>query len=187
MSNWITLLYTEINTVNQLDFNLKKNVKTHEDMFKFQAYSLSPVVQSLIVSDSLGPRGLQHAQLPCPLPSPRVCSNSRPSRRWCHPTISSSVVPFFARLQFFPASGSFPMSRFSVSGAQSIRVSASASVLPMNSQGWFPLGWTSWIFLLSKGLSKVSSSITFWKHQFFGSQPSLWSSSHIHSWLLEKP
>ena len=105
--------------------------------------------------------------------SPGVCSNSCPLSRWCHPTISFSVTAFSFRLQSFPASGSSPMCRLSTSGGQSIGASASASVLPMNIQGWFPLGWTGWISLLSKGLSRVFSNTTAWKHQFFGAQPSL--------------
>ena len=113
-----------------------------------------------VVSDSLWPHGLQHVRPPCPSPSPRVYSNSCPLSRWCHPTISSSVVPFSSRLQSFPASGSFPMSQFFTSGGQSIRVSASASVLPMYVQNWFPLGWTGLISLQSKGLSRVFSNTT---------------------------
>ena len=130
------------------------------------------------------PHGLQHARLPCPSPSPRVCSDSCPLRRWCHPTISSPVVPFSSHLQSFPASGSFLMSQLFTSGGQSIR--ASASVLPMNIQDWFPLGFTGFISLLSKGLSRVFSSITVQKHQFFSAQPSLWFNSHIYTWLLGK-
>ena len=128
-----------------------------------------------------------HARLPCPSPTPRVCSSSCPSSRWCHPTISSSVVPFSSRLRSFPASGYFPMSRFFASGGQSIGVSASASVLPVNIQDWFPLGWTGWTSLLSKGLSRVSSNTTVKKHQFFGAQLSSQSNSRIHTWPLEKP
>ena len=120
---------------------------------------------------------------PCPLPSPGPCSNSCPLSRWCHPTISSSVVPFFSCLWSFPASRSFPMSEFFASGGQSFE--ASASVLLMNSQGWFPLGMTRLLSLLSRGLSRVFSSTTIQKHQFFGTQLSLWSNSHIHTWLLE--
>ena len=140
-----------------------------------------------VVSDSLWPHGLQHPRPPYPSPTPGVYSNSCPLNRWCYPTISSSVVSFSSCLQSFPASGSFPMSQFFTSGGQSIGVSASASVLPMNIQDWFPLGWTGWISLLSKGLSRVFSNTTIQKHQFFGVQPSLWSKSHIHTWLLEKP
>ena len=119
-----------------------------------------------VVSDSLRPHGLQHAKPPCPLPVPGACSNSCPSSQWCHPTISYSVVPFSSRLQSFPASGSFQMSQFFTSGGQRIRVSASASVLPVNFQGWFPLGWTGWISLQSKGFSRVFSNTTVQKHQF---------------------
>ena len=136
---------------------------------------------------TLRPCGLQHARLPGPSPSPRVCSNSCPLSQWCHPTISYSDAPFSSWPQSFPASGSFQMSRLFTSGGQSIGASASASLLPMNIQDWFPLGWTGWISSLSKELSRVLSSSTVRKHQFFGAQPLLWSSSHICTWLLEKP
>ena len=126
-----------------------------------------------VVSNSLWPHGLQYTRLPCLSPTPGVYSNSCPSHRWCHPTISSSVIPFFSCLPSFPASGSFPMSSFFASGGQSIGVSASASVLPMNIQDWFPLGWTGRISLQSKGLSRVFSNTTVQKHQFFGTQLSL--------------
>ena len=125
------------------------------------------------VSDSLWPHGLQHVRLPRPSPIPRVCSNSYPSSWWCHPNISSSVIPFSSCLQSFPASGSFQMSQFFTLSGQSIGVSALASVLPMNIQKWFPLGWTGWISLQSKGLSRVFSNTTVQKHQFFGAQLSL--------------
>ena len=141
-----------------------------------------------VMSDSLQPQGLQHTRLPCPSPTPRACSNSCPLSWWCHPTISSSIIPFSSScLQSFPALGSFPRSQFFISDGQSIGASASASVLPMNIQNWFPLGWTSLLFLQSKGLSSVFSITTVQKHQFFGAQLSLWSNSHIHTWLLEKP
>ena len=140
-----------------------------------------------VVSNSLRPHGLQHARLPCPSPSPRACSNSCPLSRWCHPTISSSVVPFSSCLQSFPASGSFLMGQLFASGGQSIGTSASAAVLPMNTQDWSPLGWTGLIFLLSKGLSRVFFNTTVQKHQFYSAQPSWWPSSHIRTWLLEKP
>ena len=123
-----------------------------------------------------------HHQLP-----PKVYSNSCPLSWWCHPTISSSVVPFSFCLQSFPPSGSFQMSQLFASGGQSIGVSASASVLPMSVQDRFPLGWTGWISLKSKGLSRVFSNTTVQKHQFFSTQLSLQSNSHIHTWLLEKP
>ena len=131
------------------------------------------------MSNSLQPCGMQHTSLPHPSPTPGACSNSRPLSWWCHPTISSSVVPFFSHLQSFPASGSFPKDQFFSSVGQSIGVSASASVLPVNSQDWLPLGWTGWISLQSKGLSTVFFNTTVQKHQFFGAQLSLWSNSHI--------
>ena len=140
-----------------------------------------------VVSDSLQPHEPQHTRPPCPSPTPRVHANSCPLSRWCHPTISSSVVPFSSCPQSLPASGSFQMNQLFTSGGQSIGVSASTSFLPMNTQDWSPLGWTGWISLQSKGLSRVFSNTTFQKHQFFGFQLSLWSNSHIHTWLLEKP
>ena len=133
------------------------------------------------MSDSLQPHGLQYSRLPCPSPTPGACSNSHPSSWWSHPTISFSVIS--SCLQSFPASGSFPMSQFFASGGQSI--GASASALPMNIQAWSPLGWTGWISLQSKGLSRIFSNTTVQKHQFFGAQLSLWSNSHIHIWPLE--
>ena len=133
---------------------------------------------------TLRDHGLQQTRLPRPLLSPGACSNSCSLSQWCHPTIFSSVAPFSSSLQSFPASGSFPMSQLFAFSGQSIGVSASASVLPMNSQGWFPLGLTG-LILRSKRLSRVFSNTTVWKHQFFGAQPSLWSNSHIHTWLLE--
>ena len=126
-----------------------------------------------VMSDSLWPHGLQHARPPCPSPTPRVCPNSCPLSQWCHPVISSSVVPFSSRLQSFPASGYFLVRQFFVSGVQSIRVSPSASILPMNIQDCFPLGWTGWISLQSKGISRVFSNTTVQKHQFFSTQLSL--------------
>ena len=140
-----------------------------------------------VVSDSLQPQGLQHTRLPCPSPTPSVYSNSCPLSQWCHPIISSSVVPFSFHLQSFPAAGSFQMSQLFESGGQSIGVSASTSVLPRNTQHLFPLGWTGWISLQSKGLSRVFSNTTVQKHQFFRAQLSLQSNSHSHTWLLEKP
>ena len=131
-----------------------------------------------VVSDSLWSHGLQHARLPCLSPAPRAYSNSCPLSRWAHPAISSSVVPFSSCLQSFLAPGSFQMSQFFTSGGQSIGVSASASVVPMHIQDWFPLGWTGWISLQSKGLSRVFSNITVQKHQFFSAQLSLQSNSH---------
>ena len=135
-----------------------------------------------VVSSSLWLHELQHARPPCPSPTPGIHSNSRPLSRWGHPAISSSVVPFSSCPQSLPASDSFPMSQLFTWGGQSTRVSASASVLLMNTQEWSPLGWTGWISLQSKGLSRVFSNTTVQKHQFFGAQPSLWSNYHIHTY-----
>ena len=140
-----------------------------------------------IMSDALQPHGVQHTRLLCPSLSPGVCSDLCPLSQWCHPTISSSVTPFSSCPQFFPASESFPMSWFFTSDGQRIEASASASVLSMNIQGWFPLVLTDLISFMSKGLSGVFSSTIIWKHQFFSAQPSLWPNSHFHIWLLEKP
>ena len=140
-----------------------------------------------VMSDSLWPHRLQHTRLPCLSPTPKTYPNSCPSSSWSHPTTSSSVIPFSSCLQSFPASESFLRSQFFASGGQSIGVSASASVLPMNIQDWFPLEWTGLISLQSKGLSRVFSNTTAQKHEFFGTQLSLWSNSQIHIWLLEKP
>ena len=127
------------------------------------------------MSNFLQHHGLQHARLPCPSPTSRACSNSYPLSHWCHPTISSSVVCFSSRLQSFPASGSFPMAWLFASSGQRIGISASASVLPMNIQNWFPLGLTGLISLWSKGLSRVLSNTIVQKYHFFSAQPSLWS------------
>ena len=137
-----------------------------------------------VVSDFLQPHELQHARPHCPLPTPRVYSNSCPLSQWCHP---SSDIPFSSHHQSFPESGSSPMSQFFASGSQRIRVSASASVLPMNNQDWFLLELTGWISLQSKGFSRVFSNTTVQKLQFFGAQPSSQSNSHIHTWPQEKP
>ena len=135
----------------------------------------------------LCPHGLQHTRLSHPSPTPRAHSNSCLSSQWCHPAISSSVVPFSFCHQSLPASGSFLVSQQFTSGGQRIGVSASASVLPMNTQGWSPSEWTGWISLQSKGLPRVFSNTTVQKHQFFGTQPSSQSNSHIHTWPQEKP
>ena len=150
-------------------------------------FTVSVQLSHSFVSDALQPHGLQHDRLPCPSPTPRAHWNSCASCWWCHPTISSSMFPFSSHHQSFPASESFQMSQFFASGGQSIGVSASTSVLEMNIQNWFSLGWTAWIFLQSKGLSRVFSNTIVQKHQFFGAQPSSQSNSHIHTWLLEKP
>ena len=140
-----------------------------------------------VVSNSLRPHESQHVRPPGPSLTPGFYSNSCPSNRWCHPAISSSVIPFSSCPQSLPASGSFPMSQFFTLGGQSIGVSASTSVLPMNTQDWSPLGWTGWISLQSKGLSRVFSNTTLQKHQFFSAQLSSQLNSHIHTWPLEKP
>ena len=140
-----------------------------------------------VMSDFLQPHESQHARPPCPSPTPGVYSNSCPSSRWCHPAISSSVVPFSSYPQSLPASESFPVSQLFTWGDQRIGVSDSASVPPMNTQDWSPLRWTGWISLKSKGLSRVFSNTTVQKHQFFGAQPSSQSNSHTHTWSLEKP
>ena len=138
-----------------------------------------------VLSDFLWPHGLQHARLPCPSPSPRACWNSCPLSKWCHPTILSSVIPFSSWFQSFPATGSFLLSQLFTSGGQSIGASASTSVLLVNIQDWFPLGWTGLISLHSKGFSREFSNTTVQKHQCFSIQPSLRSNSHIHTWLLK--
>ena len=140
-----------------------------------------------VVSNSLRPHESQHARPPCPSPTPGVHWDSRPSSQWFHPAISSSVIHFSSCPQSLPASESFLMSQLFAWGGQSTGVSASTSVLPMNTQDWSPLGWTGWISLQSKGLTKVFSSTTVQKHQFFGTQTSSQSNSHIPTWPLEKP
>ena len=144
-------------------------------------------VSRSVVSDSLCPHEPQHARPPCLSPTPGVYPNPCPSNRWCHPTISSSVICFSSCTQSFPASGSFQMTQLFAWGGQNIGVSASTSVLPMNTQDWSPLGLTAWISLQSKGLSRVFSNTTVQKHQFFDAQLSSQSRSHIHTWPLEKP
>ena len=157
-----------------------RTVKVHCLQFRSVQFSRS------VVSDSLWHHELQHARPPCPSPTPGVHSNSCPSSQWCHPAISSSVVPFSSCPQFLPASESFPMSQLFMWGGQSIGVSALASVLPMNTQDWSPLEWTGWISLQSKGLSRVFSNTTVQKHQFFSTQLSSQSNSNIHTWPQEK-
>ena len=161
----------KIYMTQKLDFKvLRHSLFDHPCLYSI----LSPVQFSRsVVSDSLWPHESQHTRPPCPSPTPRVYSNSCPSSRWCHPAISSSVIPFSSCPQSFPASGSFPMSQLFTWGGQSIGVSASASALPMNIQDWSPLGWTGWISLQSKGLSRVFSNTTVQKHQFFSAQLSL--------------
>ena len=166
MKNWRT------GTVMDLSKGTQKENRNRFLNMLFLRFSVqfSSVAQSYL---TLQPHGLQHARPPCPSPTPRIYPNLCPLSRWCHPTISSSVIPFSSSLQSFPASGSFPRTQFFASGGQNIRVSASISVLPMNIQDWSALGWTGWISLQSKGLSKVFSNTTVQKHQFFSAQLSL--------------
>ena len=140
-----------------------------------------------VVSNSLQPHESQHSRPPCPSPTPGVHSNTHPSSQWCHPAISSSVVPFSSCPQSLTALKSFPMSQIFAWGGQSTRVSALASFLPKKSRGWSPSEWTGWISLQSKGLTRVFSNTTVQKHQFFSTQPSSQSNSHIHTWPQEKP
>ena len=148
---------------------------------------LESVQFSSVVSDSLWPHETQHARPPCPSPTPGVHSNSCPSSQWCHPAISSSVIPFSSCPQSLPASESFPMSQHFISGGQSTGVLALASFPPKKSHGWSPSEWIGWISLQFKGFSRVFSNTTVQKHQFFGAQPSSQSNSHIHTWPQEKP
>ena len=157
--------------------------------FRFLLLSIILALFSLVAQlyPTLQPHESQHARPPCPSPTPGVYSNSCPLSKWCHPAISSSVVPFSSCPQSLPVSGSFPMSQSFTWGGQSIGVSASASVLPMNTEDWSPSGWTGWISLQSKGLSRVFSNTTVQKQQFFSTQLSSQSNYHIHTWPLEKP
>ena len=168
-----------------LKHQLLKRLSFFNCIFYFLCYAIIDMFlfSCSVVSPSLRPHGLQHARVPCPSPTPRTCSNSSSLSQWCHPTISSSVVPFPS----CPASGSFLMSWLFSSGGQSIAAAASVSVLPMNIQDWFPLGWTGWISLQSKGLSIVFSNATVQKHQFFSTLTCLWSNFHNHTWIMEKP
>ena len=156
-------------------------------LIKIIPYSSVSQFSCSVVSNFLLLHEPQHTRPPCPSPTPRVYPNPCPSGQWCHPAISSSVIPFSSCPQFLPASGSFPVSQLFTSRGQSTGVSASASVLPMSTQDWSPLGWTGWISLQSKGLSRVFCNTTVQKHQLSGPQLSLESNSHIHTWPLEKP
>ena len=178
--SWLWLrswtLYCQIQTL------IEESRENHRT-FQFSSVQFSHSV----MSDSLRPHESQHARTPCPSPTPGVHSDSCPLSQWCHLGISSSVVPFSSCPQSLPASESFPMSQLFTWCGQSIGVSALASFLPKKSQGWSPLGWTCWISLQSKGLSRVFSNTTVQKHQFFGAQPSSQSNSHMHTWPQEKP
>ena len=153
----------------------------------FNLYAESVQFSHSVVSDSLRPHESQHARPPCPSPTPWVQSDARPSSQWCHPAISSSVVPFSSCPQSLPASESCPMSQLFAWGGQSTGVSAWASVLPKNTQDWSPSEWTGWTSLQFKGLSRVFSNTTLQKRQFFNTQLSSQSNSHIHTWPQEKP
>ena len=167
------MLETILESVNHNVLKRKHNIaemfQNSDSLISFSSVQFS----CSVMSDSLQPHGLQHARPPCPSPTPWVYPNSCPLSRWCHPTTSSSVAPFSSCPQSFPASGSFQMSQLFAWGGQTIGVSASVSVLPKNIQDWFPLGWTGWISLLSKGPSRAFSNTTVQKHQFLGPQLSL--------------
>ena len=191
-SSWIgrRILYSELSEKPNYKLPATKTTTVifhHLVLHIHNVTILSVQFSHSVGSDCLRPHELQHASPPCPSPTPGVNPNSCPLSRWCHPTVSSSVVPFSSRLQSFPASGSFLLNLLFASGGQSIGVSASTSVLPMNTQDCSPLGWTSWISLQSKGLPRVFSNTKVQKHKFFGAQLSLQSNSHIHTWPLEKP
>ena len=170
-----------------MSFQTSVYVYLWSNCMRWWAFSFSSVAQSYLTLCSLWLHELQHTRPPCPSPTPRVYPNPCPLSQWCHPTISSSVVPFSPCPQSFPSSKSFQMNQLFTSGSQSIRVSASTSVLPVNILDWFPLGWTGWISWQSTGLSRVFSNTTVQKHQFFGTQLSSQSNSLIHPWALEKP
>jgi len=187
------LKYFKLNDLNTQKFLENPFIKTHPTpyySFVITFYFVlirSDQISRSVMSNSLWPHESQHARPPCPTPTPRVHWDSRPSSQWCHPAISSSDVPFSSCPKSLPESESFPMSQLFAWGGQSTGVSALASFLPKKSQGWSPSEWTGWISLQSKGLSRVFSNTTVQKHQFFGAQPSSQSSSHIHTWPLEKP
>ena len=166
--------------------HMKSNITSLSLFTLYSVQSSSVQFSCSVVSDSVQPHRMQHNRPPCPSPTPRIYPNSCPLSWWCHPTISSSVIPSSSSPQSFSASGSFQMSQVFTSGGQRIGVSASTSVLPMNTQDW-SVGWTGWISLQSKGLSRVFSNTTVQNHQFFGTQLSSQSISHVRTWPLEKP
>jgi len=179
--------WIELHWIKEPESFLRAKVEAHRSpVLAILAFSSVQFSHS-VVSDSLRPHESHHARPPCLSPTPGVHPNSRPLSQRCHPAISSSVVPFSSCPQSLPASGSFPMSQLFAWGDQSIGVSALASVLPKNTQDWSPVEWTGWISLKSKGLSRVFSNTTVQKHQFFGTELSSQSNSHIRIWPLEKP
>ena len=176
------------NGKGQFSFQSEKKAKPKNAYTTTQLHSShASKLSCSVVSDSLWPHESQHARPPCPSPTPGVHSKSRPSSRWCHPAISSSVIPFSSCSQSLPVSKSFPMSQLFAWGGQSTGVSTLASVLPKNTQSWSPLEWTGWISLQAKGCLRVFSNTAVQKHPFFSTQLSLQSNSHIHTWPLEKP
>ena len=176
-----------IKIIEKVRINEKENMVQGLKLGAFRCLSQFSLFSHSVMSNFLWPDESQHASPPCPSPTPRVHSNSHPLSWWCHPGISSSVVPLSSRPQSLPASQSFSMSQHFAWGGQSTGVSALASVYPRNTKDWSLLEWTSWISLQSKRLSRVFSNITVQKHQFLGSQLSSQSNSHIHTWPLEKP
>ena len=176
--------YMVVLTVNVLFYLL---VYLLNIIYNFPIFIHSVQFSLSVMSNSLRPHELQHARPPCPSPTPGVHPNSCPSSWWCHPAVSSSVVPFSSCPQSLPSSGSFPMSQLFAWGGQSTGVSALASVLPMHTRDWSPFEWTGWISFQSKGLSRVFSNTTVQKNQFFGAQLSSQSNSHVRTWPQEKP
>ena len=185
---WANLENSAVATgLEKVTFHSNPKKSQYWRTFKLLYQIRSDQISHSIVSNSLRPHESQHARLPCPSPSPRVHSDSPPSSQWCHPAISSSVVPFSSCPHSLPASESFPMHQLFTWGGQSTGVSALASFLPKKSQGWSPSEWTGWISLQFKGLSRVFSNFTVQKHQFFGAKLSSQSNSHIYTWPQEKP
>ena len=182
--SFFTFYFYYIHQQIQIQASNRHSTNSYQLSDWYLHFQFSSVTQSCL---TLRHHELQHTRPPCPTPTPRAHPNSCPLSQWCHPTISSSVLPFSSHFQSFPTSGSFQMSQLFAWGGQNIGVSASSSVLPMNIQNWSPLGWTGWISLQPKGLSRVFSNTTLQKQQFFSTQFSLWSNSHIHTWPQEKP
>ena len=183
----LIFLGSKVTVDGDFSHKIKRHFPLGRNLWQTSVQFSSVQSSCLVMSDSLQPHESQQVSPPCPSPTPGVYSNSCPCSWWCHPAISSFVIPFSSCPQSLPASGSFSMSQLLPWGGQSVGVSASASVLPMNTQDWSPVGWTGWIFLQSKDLSRVFSNTTVQKHQFFGAQLTSQSNSHIHTWPLAKP